>query len=225
MYLCLLSTWKVKKAKVLVAQSCPTLCDSMDCSQPGFSVHGILQARILDWVAIPFSRGYSWHRDQTLVSCIVGRVFTIWATIRIRVIPNSSSQTEPWPSPRQLEATEPGPRWWEPLRLNDRNVAPPLAMWLQVFQNSSYKVITWRYPGGLLSMGSHRVGHDWSNLAAAAAAVCLVTTVSPCEMKAIQTIWIERFLRGLVSAFSLKKKIVYLISCLFIVLKFWFSWI
>ena len=45
--------------KVLVAQLCPTLCDLMDCSLPGSSVHGILQARILEWVAIPFSRGSS----------------------------------------------------------------------------------------------------------------------------------------------------------------------
>ena len=45
--------------KVIVAQSCPTLCDPMDCSPPGSSVHGVLQARILEWVAIPFSRGSS----------------------------------------------------------------------------------------------------------------------------------------------------------------------
>ena len=44
---------------VLVAQSCPTLCDPMDCSLPGSSVHGILQARILEWVDMPFSRGSS----------------------------------------------------------------------------------------------------------------------------------------------------------------------
>ena len=44
------------KVKVLVVQSCPTLCDPMDCSLPGFAVHGILQARILEWVAILFSR-------------------------------------------------------------------------------------------------------------------------------------------------------------------------
>ena len=44
---------------VLVVQSCPTLCNSMDCSPPGSPVHGILQARILEWVAIPFSRGFS----------------------------------------------------------------------------------------------------------------------------------------------------------------------
>ena len=48
----------------------PTLCDPMDCSPPGSSVHGILQARILEWVAISFSRGSSWLRDQIRVSCI-----------------------------------------------------------------------------------------------------------------------------------------------------------
>ena len=52
------------------AQSCPTLCDPMDCSPPGFSVHGFFQARILEWVAIPFSRRSSWPRDWTLASCI-----------------------------------------------------------------------------------------------------------------------------------------------------------
>ena len=51
------------KVKVLVAQPCPTLCDPRDCSPPGSSVHGILQARILEWVAIPFSRGPSQPRD------------------------------------------------------------------------------------------------------------------------------------------------------------------
>ena len=63
-----------------VAQSCPTLFNGMDCSLTGFSVHGIFQARILEWVAISFSRGSSWPRDWTWVSCIVGRRFTIWAT-------------------------------------------------------------------------------------------------------------------------------------------------
>ena len=62
------------------AQSCPTLCDPMDCSLPGSSVHGISQARTLEWVAIPFSRGPSWSRDQTQVSCTAGGFFTLWAT-------------------------------------------------------------------------------------------------------------------------------------------------
>ena len=68
------------EVKVIVAQSCPTLCDPMDYSQPGSSVHGILQARILEWAAIPFSRGSSQPRHQTQVSHTVGRFFTFWAT-------------------------------------------------------------------------------------------------------------------------------------------------
>ena len=59
---------KVLKVEVLVTQSCTTFCDPMDCSLPGFTIHGILQARILEWVAIPFSRGSSQPRDQTWVS-------------------------------------------------------------------------------------------------------------------------------------------------------------
>ena len=62
----------------LFAQSYATLCNSMDCSPPGSSVHGIFQARILEWVAISFSRGSSWSRDQTRVFRITGRLFTIW---------------------------------------------------------------------------------------------------------------------------------------------------
>ena len=62
-----------------VPQSCPTLCDAMDCSLPGSSVHGIFQVRILEWVTISFSRGSSQPRHQTWVSCIAGRHFTIWA--------------------------------------------------------------------------------------------------------------------------------------------------
>ena len=63
-----------------IAQSCLTLCDPMDCSPPGSSLHGILQARILEWVAIPFSRGSSQPRDWTQVSRIAGRHFNLWAT-------------------------------------------------------------------------------------------------------------------------------------------------
>ena len=63
-----------------VAQSCPTLCNPMDCSLPGFSVHGLFQARILEWVAISFSRGSSWPRNRTRVSRIAGRRFILWTT-------------------------------------------------------------------------------------------------------------------------------------------------
>ena len=67
----LLNVWK----KVKVAQSCPTLWDPMDCI-----AHGILQARILEWVAFPFSRGSSQPRDQTEVSCIADGFSTSWTT-------------------------------------------------------------------------------------------------------------------------------------------------
>ena len=62
---------------VCVTQSRPILCDPTDNSPPGSSVHGILQARILEWVASPFCRGSSRPRDQSRVSCIAGRFFTI----------------------------------------------------------------------------------------------------------------------------------------------------
>ena len=61
----------------LVVQLCPAVCDTMDCSPLGSSVHGILSARVLDWVTISFSRGSSQCRDQTWVSCIEGGLFTI----------------------------------------------------------------------------------------------------------------------------------------------------
>ena len=58
-----------------VAQSCPILCNPMD-----YTAQGILQARLLEWIAFPFSRGSSQPRDRTQVSCIAGRFFTSWAT-------------------------------------------------------------------------------------------------------------------------------------------------
>ena len=72
------------KVKVLVTQSCLTLCDPKTPPPRGgpsaSSVHGIIQAGILEWVAILFSRGSSWLRDWTQVSCIAGGFFTIWVT-------------------------------------------------------------------------------------------------------------------------------------------------
>ena len=74
-----LYTWieQSMKVKVLVTWPCSTLCDPMDCSLPGSCVHGILQARKLEWVAYPFSSSQS--RNRTGVSCIVGEFFTRWA--------------------------------------------------------------------------------------------------------------------------------------------------
>ena len=70
----------------------------MDCSWPDSSVHGILQARILEWVAMPASRGSSWLRNRTWVSCIAGRFFTDWASRAI-----SQIKTIPWMSPFDSE--------------------------------------------------------------------------------------------------------------------------
>ena len=64
----------------IAAQSCLTLWDSMDCSPPCSSIHGVFQARVLEWVAIPFSRASSQPRDITWVSHTAGRFFTLWAT-------------------------------------------------------------------------------------------------------------------------------------------------
>ena len=69
--------WKESESEV--AQPCLTLCDSMDCSLSDSSVHGIFQARVLEWIAISFSRGSSWPRTRAQVSRIAGRSFTVWA--------------------------------------------------------------------------------------------------------------------------------------------------
>ena len=72
MYGC--ENWTIKKAAAAAKslQSCPTLCDPMDCSLPGFSVHGILQARTLEWVAISFSKRKLSSEELMLLTCGVG---------------------------------------------------------------------------------------------------------------------------------------------------------
>ena len=70
---------KKVKVKVKVSQSCLTLCEAL-----AYTVHGILQARILEWVAVPFSRGSSQPRDRTHTSHIAGGFFTSWATRELR---------------------------------------------------------------------------------------------------------------------------------------------
>ena len=72
--------WFLSTVYALVTQSWLTLCDPMGCSPPGSSVHGIFQARILEWVATPFFMGSSQLRDRNQVSHIAGRFFSIWAT-------------------------------------------------------------------------------------------------------------------------------------------------
>ena len=71
---------KVKSLSPVRLFATPWTCDPVDCSPPGSSVHGILQARVLEWAAISFSRGSSLSRDRNQVSCIAGRHFTLLAT-------------------------------------------------------------------------------------------------------------------------------------------------
>ena len=83
--ICAISLYKWMNEWMLITQSCPALCYPMDCSPPVSSVLGIHQARILEWVVIPFFRGSSQPRDQTRVFCITGRFFTVWATRKAKL--------------------------------------------------------------------------------------------------------------------------------------------
>ena len=77
------TNWAIREALIyrcFFALSCPILCDPIDYSPPVSSVHGILQARILELVAISFSRASSQPRDQIQVSCFAGKLFMVWAT-------------------------------------------------------------------------------------------------------------------------------------------------
>ena len=74
--------------KMSVARLCLTLCDSMDCSPPGFSVQGILQARILEWVAVPSSRESSQPRAWFQVSHLASGFFTVWVTREAQLVPS-----------------------------------------------------------------------------------------------------------------------------------------
>ena len=88
-------------SKVLVFQLCPTLCNPMDCSWPGSSVHRILWARIMEWVGILFSRGFSLPSDRTLVSHTAGRFFSVCVT---REAPNSLSPNSNIKHKRMLQS-------------------------------------------------------------------------------------------------------------------------
>ena len=95
----------IESRKVSVAQSCPTLCDPMECSPLGCPAHGILQAKMLEWAVIPFSRRSSLLKDRTQVSCTVCSFFIGWATREASrmVLPVLSlGDAAPWPLPSSL---------------------------------------------------------------------------------------------------------------------------
>ena len=94
------------------AQSCPALCDPMDCSLSDSSVHGILQARILEWVVMPTFNGSSQPRDRTQVSRIAGGFFTIWATREAHYWDTDAGlQARGWPL-RRTRSSQFWMEWW-----------------------------------------------------------------------------------------------------------------
>ena len=137
---------------MLVAQFYPTLCNPMN-----YTIHGILQARILEWVAFPFSRGSSQTRGQTQVSLIAGRFFTSWATREAH-------------KPTR-EATTDFPGGWDgkvsAYNVGDLGSIPGLGRSpgegngnpLQYF---CLKIPWMEEPGTLQPMGLQRVRHDWA---------------------------------------------------------------
>ena len=100
--MCVVGMWKVK---LWVVQSCPTICHPTDYSLPGSSLHGILKERIMEWVAIAFSRGSSWPRVWIWVFCISGRFFTFWATMEVLWM-NNVPQISMSPRPQNVTLFE-----------------------------------------------------------------------------------------------------------------------
>ena len=141
----------------LVTKQCLILSDSVDCSSPGSSAHGISQARILEWVAISFSRGSSLPRDQNQVSCIGRWVlyhWDTWAWLKL-------FETEVYmvaQTVKNLPAMHKAWVWslgWE----------DPLEEGMATHTSFLAWRIPWTEEPGRSSIGLHRVGHDWSDLA------------------------------------------------------------
>ena len=164
--------------KVLVTHSCLTLCDPMDCSLPGFSVHGILQTIILEWVAIPFSRGSSWPRNQTQVSCTPGRFFTIWPTREASSFIHVVACVKIFFFLKNFYCSYMG----LPVAQTGKNLPAMREIWVWSLSSEDPQVrkIPWRRawqptaillpgecpwteePGGLQSMGLQRVRNNWA---------------------------------------------------------------
>ena len=137
--------------------------DPVNCSPLGSSVHRILQARILqailEWAAIPFSRGSSWPRNWTCISCIAGRFFTIWATREDLIFFFCGGGGEDASLVAQMVRNLPAMQetWVWSLGQED-----PLEKGMATHTN----ILAWKTPwteepGGLKCRRSQRVGHDW----------------------------------------------------------------
>ena len=101
------SLWGWLNIKVKVTQSCLTLCNPMDCSLPGSSVHRLLQTRILEWVAVPFSRGSSQARDRTHISHTADRFFTVWVTREALGLSKLKQALVAWKKGKWLKGRQP----------------------------------------------------------------------------------------------------------------------
>ena len=132
-------TWRSE-----VTQPCPTLCDPMGCSLPGSSVHGILQARVLEWVAISFSRGSSRPRDWTGVSHVTGRLLNVWAARKVPCrygcvggggVSRGCLCGSAFQSSRGLWALAAGPSPWGSASLVTPPSLPPTPWWRNLSQD------------------------------------------------------------------------------------------
>ena len=155
------------QVKVLVAQSCPTLCDPMDCGPPDSSVRGILQARILEWVAVPFSRGSSQPRDWTQVSHIADSLlsepprkplrynqFSSVAVVSSSLWPHGLQHIRlpcPSPTPRACSNSCPLSWWCHPAILSS---FVPFSSCLQSFPASGSFLMSQFFASGGQSIGA-----------------------------------------------------------------------
>ena len=147
---------------------CPVLCDPMDYSLPGSSVQGILQARILEWVAMPFSWDLPDPVIESQVSCTASRCFTIWATreapLQRKVILNSEWSFHNKSTGKCLD---PLPHHLSSCILRISVFESSCSIWPEKAMAPHSSTLAWKIPwmeerGGLRSMGLLRVGHDWA---------------------------------------------------------------
>ena len=121
---------------------------------PGSSVHGILQAKIVEWIAYPFSRGSSQPRDRTQVSCIAGGFFTVWTTREASLYIYIYTQTHTHTYIYRVGISFTW-IWLRSVYLSEKAMAPHSS-------TRAWKIPWTEEPGGWQSMGSLRVGHDWA---------------------------------------------------------------
>ena len=138
----------IGKSESEVAQSCPTLCDPVDCSLPGSSPHGILQARILEWLAISFSRGSSQLRDRTQVFHIAGRHFNLRAIREALLIGDWNAKLGSQETPRVTGKFGLGVQNEARQRLIEFCQENTLVIANTPFQQHKRRLYTWTSPDG-----------------------------------------------------------------------------